>query len=65
MTVEVIGKDYKATLSHEDIRKIVNCVHMYGDFYYYTFIGEIEDLNDKIKKCCDNPLEQIESEITK
>lgn len=50
MRVEVIGKNYKATLSHEDIRKIVDCIRMYGDFYYYTFLGEIEDLNDENKE---------------
>lgn len=50
MKVEIIGKDYKVTLSHEDIRKIVNCVRMYGDFYYYTFIGQIEDLSDETTK---------------
>lgn len=50
MKVEIIGKNYKATLSHEDIRKIVSCVHFYGDFYEYTFVGEIEDLSAEMNK---------------
>lgn len=47
MKVEIIRKNYKATLSHEDIRNIVNCVRMYGDFIIIHFLGEIEDLNEE------------------
>lgn len=32
MKVEIIGNNYKATLSHEDIRKIVSCVHFTAIF---------------------------------
>ena len=42
MTLEVIGNEYKAVLSHEDLKKIVSCVHFYGDFNQYTFVGKID-----------------------
>lgn len=42
MKLEIIGNEYKATLSHKDLKKIVNCVHFYGDFYYYQFVGKID-----------------------
>lgn len=43
MTLEVIGNEYKAILSHEDLKKIVSCLHFYGDFYEYTFVGKIDE----------------------
>lgn len=52
MTLEVIGNEYKAILSHEDIKKIVSCVHFYGDFYQYTFVGKI--YNGRIPESTNN-----------
>lgn len=43
MKLEIIGNEYKAILSHEDLKKIVSCVHFYGDFYQYTIVGEIDN----------------------